>query len=583
MLMRIPARPSAAVLTAAALVTGLLVGGVQQAAAADPTPIGKSNTCVLDSSSGCTATHSLGAVPAAVVGQNAGSSILAVDPALTTATGFRARFTNHDGANWPAGTNARFYGIVSPATAGNVRAAVVQCTVDASSGCTVNHGLGATPAAVVATATTGHIVSIDSRVTTSTTYRIRFTQHTGAAVATGTVVRYNVMVVSSATAPGSVGRVSTCTVSNGSCTINHGLGVKPDGIAVTDGGPSIVSIDPNQTTATSFTVKFNNHDGTPVASANGRFSTLFALPIPVDTVKPGMGGTVWTDAEWPAWEAAMGASENRRTYDSGLPANFEASKAGSANDYEAGRESWWSYKPSIVAGGLSSTAQTALAAFLRTVPVGHEFVLTVWHEPEDQIASGTFTVANWLAAQRQAGAIVDQVNTEKGVNSKLRYASILMGYWTFDTRGHYSQGWRTFTATDFANVDIIGFDPYKWNPGDPSMEALMTRDNSGSLSTTSESAMANAVSWGKTIALPEWGITATGVSDADRAAWITDAYTWAKAWNVAHPGNALTDMTYFHIDDFATPTNPRPTWEVIGKGTGLAEAALRNAMADSRS
>lgn len=313
---------------------------------------------------------------------------------------------------------------------------------------------------------------------------------------------------------------------------------------------------------------------------------ITAPPPPPAGNKPGMGGTVWGDADWPAWEAEMGPSANRRTYDGSLPANFEASKAGSANDYEAGRESWWSYKPTITSTGISTTVQTALANYLRTVPVGHPFVLTVYHEPEDNL-NATMTLQGWLAAQRQAAAIVDQINAEKGPNSKLQYASILMGYWTFDTRGYAGQGWRNLTAADFAGVDIIGFDPYKRNANDPSMEQMMTRENSGTLTGTAESAMSNAVSWGKKIAIPEWGVTRTPnsgtVTDAQRATWITDAYNWAKAWNTANLDNQITDMTYFHIDNFfESGQDPVASWEVINIGGGLAENALRNAMADSR-
>jgi hypothetical protein len=310
-------------------------------------------------------------------------------------------------------------------------------------------------------------------------------------------------------------------------------------------------------------------------------------PPPAPSTKPGMGGTVWGDSDWPGWEAEMGSSANRRTYDGSLPANFEASKAGSANDYEANRESWWSYKPAITSTGISSTSQTALANFLRTVPVGHPFVLTIYHEPEDNIAAGSISFQGWLAAQRQGGAIVDQINAEKGANSKLQYASILMSYWTFDTRGYAGQGWRNLTAADWANVDIIGFDPYKRNANDPSMEQMMTRENSGTLTGTAESAMSNAVSWGKKIAIPEWGVTRTpnsgSVTDAQRATWITDAYNWFKAWNTANPNNPVTDATYFHIDNFfENGQDPVASWEVINIGGGLAETALRNAMADSR-
>lgn len=472
------------------------------------------------------------------------------------------------------------------------------CTLD-TTGCTITHGFESKPTSVTVIPAGPAVLSVNPLTATNTTYRVDFIKHDGTRFASGTVVRFYAHYdFNSAPPPDTTAPDTTITQGPAATTESteatfEFTSTEPGTFECKlDAGAFEVCVTPKVYTGLAvgthtFESRATDAAGNTDASPATRAWEITAPPPPPPALKPGMGGTVWQDVDWAGWEAEMGPSENRRTYDGALPSTFEASKAGSANDLEAGRESWWSYKPTITSTGISSAAQDSLRAFLRTVPVGHEFVLTVYHEPEDNIASGAISFQGWLAAQRQAGAIVDEIDVEKGANSKLRYASILMGYWTFDTRGYAGQGWRNLTAADFANVDIIGYDPYKRNANDPSLEQMMTRENSGTLTGTAESAMSNAVSWGKLIAIPEWGVTRTPssgtVTDAQRATWITDAYNWFKAWNVANPDNPVTDATYFHIDNFyENGTDPIASWEVINIGGGLAEAALRDAMTDSR-
>jgi cell division septation protein DedD len=60
----------------------------------------------------------------------------------------------------------------------------------------------------------------------------------------------------------SVGRVESCVLdAYSSCTVLHGFGVKPTAITATGAGPSILSIDPDQTTDKSFRLRVLSRGG----------------------------------------------------------------------------------------------------------------------------------------------------------------------------------------------------------------------------------------------------------------------------------------------------------------------------------
>lgn len=65
------------------------------------------------------------------------------------------------------------------------------CQVDAQSYCTITHGLGVKPSAVIVQpALIGQLATIDPNTTTATTYRVRFWWHNGTTFSTGTTIRF---------------------------------------------------------------------------------------------------------------------------------------------------------------------------------------------------------------------------------------------------------------------------------------------------------------------------------------------------------------------------------------------------------
>lgn len=306
------------------------------------------------------------------------------------------------------------------------------------------------------------------------------------------------------------------------------------------------------------------------------------ITVSAPALKPLMGASTSSNTTWATLETAVGAFQARRTYGSSIPSNFEASQAGSANDLEAGRASYWSFKPNQATFATDTTAHNALRAFLRTVPIGHRFVIINYHEPEDNIQAGSFTLAQWKACVQKTGEIVGEIRAEQGANSKLRAGICLMGPWTFDSRSNYSAWDWTFTAAQLAAIDVVCIDPYRWNPGDPSMEQILTRNDSGTLTGTDRATMTKLLAWGKPIVLSEWGCTSTNVTDANRAAWIRATWTWFGTWNAANSAVPIEAVLYFH-NNLDVSANPKATWEVLASGQEQSKQALADIVADAKS
>lgn len=297
---------------------------------------------------------------------------------------------------------------------------------------------------------------------------------------------------------------------------------------------------------------------------SGGHSTTQTLQIVEQSpvAKPLMGASTTSDAVFNTLNTAVGGLKARRTYDTGIPVNFAASRA--VSDAAAGRRSYWSCKPTP-ATFASGTNDAAWLAFLNSIPAGHKFTAIMWHEPEDNIVAGTFTLAQWKAMNNRAGQLMHSLN-----RPELRMGICGMGPWTFDTRGPYAT--TEYWDSGFAqNIDTICHDIYRWNPNDPSLEAQLTIGNSGS-GGGGQTPMGWARLHNKPVVLAEWGCTETSVTQVSKAAWITAAWNWAKAQS------DVEALVYFHNNQFVS-TEPRSTWEVHNESL----TAFAAACADSRS
>lgn len=243
--------------------------------------------------------------------------------------------------------------------------------------------------------------------------------------------------------------------------------------------------------------------------------------------KPLIGAATQSDTEasFTSLESQVGTLLMRRSYTAAgvFPATYAASTAG----IDAGiRESMWSFKP-VPSAFAAGDHDTWFNGFLDSVPNGQKVIFIMWHEPEDQIRDGDFTLADWKAANNRMGQLVHA----KG-RAELRTAICLLGAWTFDPLSPYY-------TTDYwdsgfsANIDYVGFDPYSSTSAftrlddDPNFMQAMTWANS---------------THGKQVILPEFGCSDDPGGDATKkASWITDTYQYAIS-------AGMYSICYFNLD-----------------------------------
>lgn len=310
---------------------------------------------------------------------------------------------------------------------------------------------------------------------------------------------------------------------------------------------------------------------------------LFGASQPT-TVKPKLGGCGIDNAEFDAFQTAAGPLANRRTFDgSTVPATFAASKMGP--EATSGRVQIHSYKLNPVSFPTDTATQNKLIALWNSVPWATitQIIETIYHEPSDNIAAGTFTVSQWCATINKLALMVEAyVLAHPEAEGKLKVCVIFEGAWTFDSTSPYA-AYDYVSGLNWSKIHFIGLDPYKAKPTEPSMEIQLTKPNYGRSNPPAgqKSPMDILTPLGKPFLLPEWGCTETSpATQAQKAQWITDAYAWMKAWNVSHPATPIVHAPYFNTDNFADVGGvPNATWKLDSPTTMNAFLA---AIADSR-
>lgn len=270
------------------------------------------------------------------------------------------------------------------------------------------------------------------------------------------------------------------------------------------------------------------HNGNEVPLAQGQVLVSDAgggENPPAVWIKPVIGITGGSEAGFNDINAQVGPVLARRTYNGTLPANWSSSLA--ASDVAAGRHSYWSFKPSVTGFPTDNAAKTAFSNFLDTIPTDHNVTVIAWHEPENDIGNGDWTLNQWGALQDTVGAIVQSKD-----RPNLRFGICFMGPWTFDSRSPYF-GFDWDNALDWNLVDVIGIDPYRTAAGSSmSLQTMLTVRNSGSGTGSAPSMLERLVPYGKPISIMEWG--AYNSTEESVATFITDAYAWMCSWNQTH-------------------------------------------------
>jgi len=117
---------------------------------------------------------------------------------------------------------------------------------------------------------------------------------------------------------------------------------------------------------------------------------------------------------------------------------------------------------------ISGKDDGALANFFDTAPRGRPIYYVYFHEPEDNIAHGSFTLAAYLKAWADVVRLADDANNP-GLHSTL----VLMG---FDVLPHSGRNWRSYVAPGNI-ISTISWDAYPPNgEGTPAPATFMGAD-----------------------------------------------------------------------------------------------------------
>lgn len=162
------------------------------------------------------------------------------------------------------------------------------------------------------------------------------------------------------------------------------------------------------------------------------------------------GATVWTDGgqsqsqALAASNARYGKLEIVRVFYPGLPAAWPGTAGLSGGPVEV---SFKALPREILSGSLDSR----LSEWFATAPRDRPIIWTYFHEPEDDIARGSYTAADYRAAWVRLKGLAD-----KAGNPQLRSSLVLMG-WSLDPAS--GRNWKDYYPGSSV-IDILGWDTY---------------------------------------------------------------------------------------------------------------------------
>lgn len=169
---------------------------------------------------------------------------------------------------------------------------------------------------------------------------------------------------------------------------------------------------------------------------------------------------------------------------------------------------------------LSGAANGALAHFFRTAPTGHPIYYSYYHEPEDNIYHGEFSLAAYKAAWAKVVALADAAH-----NPQLRATLILMSY-DLSPASHY-HNFRDYLPAGHI-ITTLGWDAYPAG----------TIENRNVRLTPPANFMGAAVAASKRVGLA-YGFAEFALARTDgRPAWLHQVGGW-----LAHSGAKFA--TYF--------------------------------------
>jgi hypothetical protein len=254
-------------------------------------------------------------------------------------------------------------------------------------------------------------------------------------------------------------------------------------------------------------------------------ATLSASPGTV----PLMGSSVLSEANLNQATSDFGRMPIVRVYYPGLP-NPNAWSTGLAAANDSAVIVSFKALPTTI---LSGADDAALSHFFDSAPTGHPIYYSYYHEPEDNIAAGQFTLADYKAAWARVVSLADAAH-----NPDLHSTLILMEW---DLQKASGRDWKSYLPGG-GIISTLGWDAYP----------VGSATNVNPQPTPPADFMGPAIAASKSVGLP-FGFAEFGLSTASgRPGWLTEVGNYLMNsgalfaslfnGNQQYPTLALTDQ-----------------------------------------
>jgi len=238
--------------------------------------------------------------------------------------------------------------------------------------------------------------------------------------------------------------------------------------------------------------------------------------------------------------------EIRRVFDPGFDRNF-MNKAGMDVGHRA---THYSFKPDMAALA-SGRLDGDIRAFLKTIPAGHETILTIWHEPEDNFVTAA-EKATYRAGWQRFSRLVRETD-----RPELTLSWVMMAWSWVSHSGRQPEDWWPGDGV----VDDIGIDTYnegslagtRWDSPGRGLGVPAAGDTAYSGGYVDGGVLAFVQRKKVTFGIAEFGslenknrIDAAWSSTDDKAAWLRDAVALFDAKGARY-------VEYFHAGPYRGP------------------------------
>jgi hypothetical protein len=212
---------------------------------------------------------------------------------------------------------------------------------------------------------------------------------------------------------------------------------------------------------------------------------------------PLMGSSITSTGNLAQATAAFGRMPIVRVYYPGLP----AANAWTTGEAAANRSAVIVSFKALPSAILSGADDAVLSHFFDTAPTGHPIYYSYYHEPEDNIALGEFTLADYKAAWARVVYLADRAH-----NPDIRSTLILMEW---DLQKASGRNWKDYLPGD-GLISTLGWDAYP----------MGSANNINPQIQSAAAFMAPAVAASKSVGLP-YGFAEFGLSTPNgRPGWL---------------------------------------------------------------